>query len=28
MIAVHQGNQIVANQNTKSIKIGNIDSNH
>jgi len=29
MIATHYyENQIIANQNTKSIKIGNIDSNH
>jgi len=28
MIAAHDGNQIIANQSTKSIKIGNIDSNH
>jgi len=28
MIAVHYGNQIVANQSTISITINNIDSNH
>ena len=28
MIATHYGNQIAANQSTKSIKINNIDSNH
>jgi len=27
MIATHYGNQIAANQSTKSIKINNIDSN-
>jgi len=27
MIATHYENQIIANQSTKSIKIGNIDSN-
>jgi len=27
MIAAHYGNQIAANQSTKSIKINNIDSN-
>jgi len=28
MITAHYGDQIAANQSTKSIKIGNIDSNH
>jgi len=28
MITTHYGDQIAANQSTKSIKIGNIDSNH
>jgi len=28
MIATHYEDQIAANQSTKSIKIGNIDSNH
>jgi len=28
MIVAHYGNQIIANQSTKSIKIENIDSNH
>jgi len=28
MIATHYGDQIIANQSTKSIKIKNIDSNH
>jgi len=28
MIATHYDNQIIANQSTKTIKIGNIDSNH
>jgi len=28
MIAAHCGDQIAANQSTKSIKIKNIDSNH
>jgi len=28
MIAAHYGNQIIANQSTKSIKISNIDSNY
>jgi len=27
MIAAHYGDQIIANQSTKSIKINNIDSN-
>jgi len=27
MIAIHYGDQIIANQSTKSIKISNIDSN-
>jgi len=28
MIAAHHGDQIIANQSTKSIKISNIDYNH
>jgi len=28
MIAAHYGDQIIANQSTKSIKINNIDSNY